>query len=221
METKSNSKNYLWAAIIVLMTLLTIERCNKPEQSVAQTQTALEAKSAKTDTFLIEVPSKPKIVYITKYKFVPVDKECPVDTAQKIVEVPIKVDSSLLLSKYYAKNYQIIETPLDPGYTSIVTVDMISRNKIIARRTYLKTFKKRPDWVNVYLVASEKPKKGEWYVGAGTSVSKDYFNSLYGGVLYKNKHDEIYQLNAGIVNRSPLGEFTPYIGASIYFKVSK
>lgn len=224
METKSNSKIYLWLAIVLLTILLGIERCNKPEESIAQNQKALEVKPGKSDTVLIAVPSKPKIVYITKYKIIPGTPSKindSVDTTNKVTEVIVKVDSSLLLSKFYSKNYQIIETPLDPGYTSIVTIDAISRNKIIARRTYLKTFKKRPDYVNVYIVAPEKPKTREWYVGGGTSVSKDFFNSLYGGILYKNKHDEIYQLNAGIVNRSPLGEFTPFVGASIYFKVSK
>jgi hypothetical protein len=219
METKSNSKIYLWLAIAILAILLGIEKCNKSEESVAQNQVALEAKPAKVDTILIEVPSKPKIVYITKYKIIPNDKSKSIDTANKIVEVPVKVDSSLLLSKYYGRNYQIIETTLDPGYTSIVTIDAISRNKIIARRTYLRTFKKRPNYVSVYLVAPEKPKTREWYVGGGTSVSKYGFNTMHGSVLLKNKHDEIYQLSAGITNTSPLGVYEPFVGASILFKV--
>lgn len=221
METKSNSKIYLWLVIAVLAILLGIERCNKPKESIVQNQVALEAKpdTVKADTILIEVQSKPKIVYITKYKIIPSDKNNSIDSTNKIVEVPVKIDSSLLLSKYYAKNYQIIETTLDPGYTSIVTIDAISRNKIIARRTYLRTFKKRPDYVSVYLVAPEKPKTREWYVGGGTSVSKYGFNTMHGSVLLKNKHDEIYQLSAGITNTSPLGVFEPFVGASILFKV--
>jgi hypothetical protein len=219
METKSNSKIYLWLTIAILAILLGIERCSKSEKSIAQNQVALEVKPVKADTVLVEVPSKPKIVYITKYKIIPNDKNKSIDTANKIVEVPVKVDSSLLLSKYYAKNYQIIETTLDSGYTSIVTIDAISRNKIIARRTYLRTFKKRPNYVNVYLVAPEKPKTREWYVGGGTSVSKYGFNTMHGSVLLKNKHDEIYQLSAGITNTSPLGVFEPFVGASILFKI--
>jgi hypothetical protein len=219
METKSNSKIYLWLTIAILAILLGIERCSKSEKSIAQNQVALEVKHVKADTVLVEVPSKPKIVYITKYKIIPSDKNKSIDTANKIVEVPVKVDSSLLLSKYYAKNYQIIETTLDSGYTSIVTIDAISRNKIIARRTYLRTFKKRPNYVNVYVVAPEKPKTREWYVGAGTSVSKYGFNTMHGSVLLKNKHDEIYQLSAGITNTSPLGVFEPFVGASILFKI--
>lgn len=219
METKSNSKIYLWLAIAILAILLGIEKCNKSEESVAQNQVTLEAKPVKADTVLIEVPSKPKIVYITKYKIIPNDKSKSIDTANKIVEVPVKVDSSLLLSKYYGRNYQIIETTLDSGYTSIVTIDAISRNKIIARRTYLRTFKKRPNYVNVYIVAPEKPKTREWYVGGGTSISKYGFNTMHGSVLLKNKHDEIYQLSAGITNTSPLGVYEPFVGASILFKV--
>jgi len=223
METKSNSKIYLWLTIAILAVLLGIERCNKPEQSIAQNQKALEIKpvksnNVKSDTVLtIYVPSKPKIVYITKYKIIPSNNNSA-DTSSKIVEVPVKIDSSLLLSKYYAKNYQIIETPLDPGYTSIVTIDAISRNKIIARKTYLKTFKKRNNNVNV-LIVEDKVKTNEWYIGGGTSVSKYGFNTMHGSVLLKNKHDEIYQLNAGITNTSPLGVFEPFVGASILFKI--
>ena len=65
----------------------------------------------------------------------------------------------------------------------------------------------------------EPIKKREWFIGAGTSVNQHGFNSLYGSALIKNKRNEVYQLNLGISNMSPLGDYMPFIGASAHFKI--
>lgn len=222
MENKLKSYLTVTFALILFIILILVKECVKPQEALTQ-QDTIKTDNVHRDTVIIKEPAIPYVIYRNRYKIIKetVTKDSLVYLPGKVVEVPIQVDSSLLLSKYYATNYQMIETTLDSGYSSIVTVDAISRNKILARKTYLKTFKKRSNQTNVYLVAPEKPKKAEWYLGGGTSVSRDFFNSMYGGVIYKTKKDEIYQLNAGIVNRSPLGQYVPYVGASIYFKVSK
>lgn len=144
-----------------------------------------------------------------------------------LIPVYVKVDSSLLLAKYYAKSVSIGVIQVDPGYTNLITVDSISRNKIFSRRAFVHTLKQRNDRVNILIVqeapAQTEPalpvKTREWFIGGGTSINQYGFNSLYGSASIKNKKNEIFQLNIGLSNQSPLGDYRPFIGASAHFKI--
>ncbi len=213
MEIKNKIGTIKSAIIIILAFLLLLTKCSSDsnEEVATKNQTTADTTKPKADTIV-------KVVKVFKRVYVP-GKTIRKDSIvyEKSVEYA-KVDSSLLLSKYYGKTVAIGEIPVDPGYTSLITIDSISRNKIFSRTAYVKTIKKRNNNVNV-LIVEDKVKTREWYVGAGTSVSKYGFNTMHGSVLLKNKHDEIYQLSAGITNTSPLGVYEPFVGASILFKI--
>jgi hypothetical protein len=166
---------------------------------------------------------KPQIVKIQMIKWL---KPKSI-TKDSLIPVYTKVDSSLLLEKYYATKVSYGVIQVDPGYTNVITVDSISRNRIFSRRSFVHTIKPRNNRINVLIVeeatkapiVEPTPKTREWYAGLGTSVNGSGFNSLYGSALLKNKRNEIFQLNLGISNMSPLGDYRPFIGASAHFKI--
>lgn len=214
MEIKNKVGVIKSAIIIILAFLLLLTKCSSDSNEVASPI----KKEIAADTI------KPKADTITKYVKVPYAVFLPGKVIRKdsiVYEKSVEyatIDTSILLSKYYSKSVTIGEIPVDPGYTSVITIDSISRNRIFSRKAYLKTIKKRNNNVNV-LIVEDKVKTREWYVGAGTSVSKYGLNTMHGSLLLKNKSDEIYQFSAGITNTSPLGVFEPFVGASILFKI--
>lgn len=215
MEIKNRVGAIKSAIIIILAFLLLIAKCSSDSNDTASLK-----KEAASDTIKLKADTVVKVKYV-KVPY-PVYKRGRVIRKDSIIyEKTVEyanIDSSLLLSKYYAKSVFIGEIVVDPGYTSVIVIDSVSRNKIYSKQFVIKTIKKRNNNTNV-LVVEDKVKTREWYAGAGTSVSRYGFNTMHGSLLLKNKRDEIYQLSAGITNTSPLGVFEPFVGATVLFKI--
>lgn len=222
MKDSSKFLNYaIKATIALILVFFFIKECSK---EVKHTE-VVDNKIAKCDTFFVYVPVpfvEPSLNKNPKRhsRKSSVDRKDSIVYVDRVVEVQTpSYSDTLILNKYNSKNVEISEMPLDPGYTSIITVDSISRNKIISKKMYIKTYKKRAAEVtNVFIANVEEKKKGGWFVGAGTTINKNVFNSIYGGVLRETKQNEILKLDAGFENNGK-GQFFPFVGAGIYFKV--
>lgn len=181
-----------------------------------------ELLEQKIDTVFIEkIIEVPKYVpkYITKVETI-------------TVEIPADVDSLKIVEDYYSK--YIVKDTLNLTYDfgpeitvdSIGTkpnptlgfgflTDTISQNRIISRKI---------DWnfqiPTIYntKVVKELPIR-QLYYGIGAGFNKtDFIGSAKLGVLYKDKKDKIFGLDLGVLNTN--NNVTPYIGGSIYWKLS-
>ena len=181
-----------------------------------------ELLEQKTDTVFVE-----KEVKVTKYVPKYITKE-----VIKEVEIPVDIDSLAVIKDYYAK-YVVKDTlNLTYDFPEVVTdslgnkpsgdlgfgilTDVISQNAIESRE--IDWFFKIPTVYNTTIV-KELP-KNEFYIGLGTGIDQtNGLNNLSGNILLKNKKQTIYGLNLGLSNQ--LGEYKPFIGGFIYWKLGK
>lgn len=183
-----------------------------------------ELLEQKIDTVVVEKTVKVP-TYVPKY----IEK---IVTETVEVEIPMDVDSLAIIKDYFSK-YQVKDTlrltydfpkevtdasgnkPAgDLGYG--ILTDIISQNKIQSRE--VDWFFKIPTIYNTSIV-KELP-KNELYYGLGVGV--DQINGLgnfSGNLLFKTKKQNIYGLNIGVSNQ--LGEYKPFIGTSLYWKLGK
>ena len=167
---------------------------------------------------IVEVPTYvPK--YITKIKNV-------------IVEIPADVDSLQIIKDYYTK-YIVKDTlQLTYDFGSEITIDSIgnkpssslgfgvltdtiTQNKVISRDVVWNF--QIPTIYNTTIV-KELPKRVLYY-GAGMAFDQtNAINQIKVGLLYKDKKDKMWGFDVGAINID--GNVTPYIGGSMYWKLS-
>ena len=181
-----------------------------------------ELVEQKIDTVIVE-----KIVYVDKYVPKYITKE-----VIKEVEIPTNVDSLAIIKDYFSKVTVTDTLQLDYDFPDEVTdslgnepagnlgygilTDIISQNKIQSREIYWNF--EIPTVYNTKIV-KELPKT-EFYYGFGLGVDEvNGFGSFSGNVLLKTKKQTIYGLNIGLSNQ--IGEYKPFIGTSIYWKLGK
>jgi len=181
-----------------------------------------ELLESKTDTIFVE-----KEVKVTKYVPKYITKE-----VIKEVEIPVDVDSLAIIKDYFSKVTVKDTLSLAYDFPPVVTdslgnkpsgdlgfgilTDIISQNRIESRE--IDWFFKIPTVYNTTIV-KELP-KNEFYIGFGTGIDQtNGLNNLSGNVLFKTKKLNIYGLNLGISNQ--LGEYKPFVGGSMYWKLGK
>ena len=181
-----------------------------------------ELLESKTDTVFVE-----KEVKVTKYVPKYITKE-----VIKEVEIPVDVDSLAIIKDYFSKVTVKDTLSLAYDFPPVVTdslgskpsgdlgfgilTDIISQNRIESRE--IDWFFKIPTVYNTTIV-KELP-KNEFYIGFGTGIDQtNGLNNLSGNVLFKTKKLNIYGLNLGLSNQ--LGEYKPFVGGSMYWKLGK
>jgi len=181
-----------------------------------------ELLESKTDTIYVE-----KEVKVTKYVPKYITKE-----VIKEVEIPVDVDSLAIIKDYFSKVTVKDTLSLAYDFPNVVTdslgnkpsgdlgfgilTDIISQNRIESRE--IDWYFKIPTVYNTTIV-KELP-KNEFYIGFGTGIDQtNGLNNLSGNVLFKTKKLNIYGLNLGISNQ--LGEYKPFVGGSMYWKLGK
>jgi hypothetical protein len=181
-----------------------------------------ELLESKTDTIYVE-----KEVKVTKYVPKYITKE-----VIKEVEIPVDVDSLAIIKDYFSKITVKDTLSLAYDFPEVVTdsvgnkpsgdlgfgilTDVISQNRIESRE--IDWYFKIPTVYNTTIV-KELP-KNEFYIGFGTGIDQtNGLNNLSGNVLFKTKKLNIYGLNLGISNQ--LGEYKPFVGGSMYWKLGK
>ena len=183
-----------------------------------------ELLSQKIDTVVVEKEVKVP-TYVPKY----IEK---IVTETVEVEIPMDVDSLAIIKDYFSK-YQVKDTLRltydfpkevtdssgnkpsgDLGYG--VVTDVISQNKIESRE--IDWFFKIPTIYNTTIV-KELP-KNELYYGLGAGVDgTNGFGNVSGNLLLKTKKMNIFGVNVGVSNQ--MGEYKPFVGTSIYWKLGK
>lgn len=78
---------------------------------------------------------------------------------------------------------------------TIVVRDTVWLNKLYGKREYIKDYK--IPFVTKTITKSEPPKR-QMYVGGNLFGNSNSMQSITPGLLYKNKKDQIYQVNVGI-----------------------
>lgn len=183
---------------------------------------------------LLQSDNKPKIKEVIKE----VPSEPIHDTVSVEVEVPyavkgediyhdttiyvptyVKVDTASILRAYYFTNSFIDTLKLNNNQGFVYLNQTVSENKI-ASRNWSATVKPKI----VREPAPEPPPiKNQVFLGINGAISReDWVNSLGMGVIFKTKKDHLYQLGAGVANRTVdgvSGEFRPYIGGGVYWKI--
>jgi hypothetical protein len=137
----------------------------------------------------------------------------------KEVQIPAIVDTAALLRDYFAKNIynDTLHLPDNLGY--VFLTDTITKNKIEGR-TFTAKVKQRE--IKETLIVKELPKMQVYYGFNGGFNKADVVSHIGAGVLIKTKSDKIYQINAGVANRTTdgtSGRLSPYIGAGVYWKI--
>ena len=183
---------------------------------------------------LLQSDNKPKIKEVIKE----VPSEPIHDTVSVEVEVPyavkgediyhdttiyvptyMSVDTASILRAYYFTNSFIDTLKLNNNQGFVYLNQTVSENKI-ASRNWLATVKPKI----VREPAPEPPPiKNQVFLGINGAISKeDWVNSLGMGIIFKTKKDHLYQVGAGVANRTVdgiSGEFRPYINGGVYWKI--
>ena len=183
---------------------------------------------------LLQSDNKPKIKEVIKE----VPSEPIHDTVSVEVEVPyavkgediyhdttiyvptyMSVDTASILRAYYFTNSFIDTLKLNNNQGFVYLNQTVSENKI-ASRNWSATVKPKI----VREPAPEPPPiKNQVFFGINGAVSKeDWVNSMGMGVILKTKKDHLYQVGIGVANRTVdgvSGEFKPYIGGGVYWKI--
>jgi len=217
-----------WREVVILLLLgiiLFLRGCGEDygDQALVEVDgEQYELLESKTDTIYVE-----KEVKVTKYVPKYITKE-----VIKEVEIPVDVDSLAIIKDYFSKVTVKDTLNLAYDFPDVVTdsvgnkpsgdlgfgilTDIISQNRIESRE--IDWYFKIPTVYNTTIV-KELP-KNEFYIGFGTGIDQtNGLNNLSGNVLFKTKKLNIYGLNLGLSNQ--LGEYKPFVGGSMYWKLGK
>ena len=131
----------------------------------------------------------------------------------------MSVDTASILRAYYFTNSFIDTLKLNNNQGFVYLNQTVSENKI-ASRNWSATVKPKI----VREPAPEPPPiKNQVFLGINGAISKeDWVNSLGMGIILKTKKDHLYQVGAGVANRTVdgiSGEFRPYINGGVYWKI--
>jgi hypothetical protein len=137
----------------------------------------------------------------------------------KEVQIPSVIDTAALIKNYYSKVLYKDLLVLPDSLGTVVVIDTISQNRIIAR-TFDAKVKERT--IREELIVKE-PAKNQVYFGLNGGFNREDFISAVGaGVILKTKKDKIYNLNLGVNNRTidgTNGTFSPFVGFGTYWKI--
>jgi len=220
-------KKYIKEIIIIsLVVIIALQRGCGPDygdkEIVKVDGKDYELIKQETDTIYIE-----KEVQVTKYVPKYITKE-----VIKEVEIPVDVDSLAIIKDYFSKVTVTDTLNLDYDFPKQVTdslgnkpasslgygilTDIISQNRIESRE--IDWFFKIPTVYNTTIV-KELPKL-EFYYGFGLGMDQtNGLGNFTGNLLVKTKKMNIYGLNIGMSNQ--LGQYKPFVGGSMYWKIGK
>lgn len=136
-----------------------------------------------------------------------------------IVYVPtaVSADTMAIVASYYLKRVFKDTLKLSGSMGYLVVQDTIAQNKLIGRKTTPKLNQRA-----FTEIVKEQPKRMVYY-GLNAGFNRDNVVSHIGtGIMIKTKTEKIYKLDIGVANRltdGTTGQFIPYIGAGVYWKI--
>jgi len=181
----------------------------------------LYIKKPKKEIVLQQVPSKPELVHDTIPQEVPVYLQGETilkDTTIYVTTIQ-SVDTSAILRDYLVFNTTKDTLKLSNNQGFVYLNETINQNKIVDRK-FSATIKPK---IVRETPPPPPPIRNQVFFGINGAVSKeDWVNSIGLGLILKTKQDHLYQINLGVTNRTidgTSGEFRPYIGGGVYWKI--
>jgi len=212
MKKLLNLKNI---AIAVLVVIVLLEYFN-PGGVMPGKTIRIDGKKYEVLKHTIDTVEVEKVKVVTKKGKDIVHEVIDVDTL--VLKELVNVDTAALLKDYLAKVIYKDTLTLDGGLGTIALTDTITKNRILGR-TWDAKVKERI--IKEELIVKE-PARNQVYYGFNGGFNKaDVVSHVGAGVILKTKKDKIYQLGAGVANRTTdgtNGTLSPYVGAGVYWK---
>lgn len=198
-------KNFINIVVVILLIVVLLQTCDK-NKSTEQPQ----IKIIRDTTWIIKdstIHSKPQVVAVEQVPVQFWDTEYLPDTNY----AKLLKQYTQLAEEFLSKKVQVDSVKIDTvGYVKVT--DTVTKNLIVARKY---------DYNIKYPIIKEtqiipEKKRNQFYVGGNLQGNKvNIVNQISAGLLYKNKKDQIYGVNAGLDIKGNV-----QYGISSYWKIS-
>ena len=198
---KINFNNILSIAILILAVIIVLQRSNSSPDIIEKPIIVRDTVWQKKDSVIY---TSPKVVQTIPIKIIS-EKYLPDPNYDKLV-----LQYQELVKLHLAKNIQKDSVKIDS--IGFVKVTDTVQNNIVQNRKWEYNIK----YPIVKETIIQPPKKvNQLYIGGGLQGNQyNIINSINGGILYKNKKDQIYGLSVGINTNGQV-----IYGVSSYWKI--
>ena len=198
---KINFNNVLSIAILILAVIIILQRINSSPDIIEKSIVIRDTIWQKKDSVIY---TSPKVVQTIPVKIVS-EKYLPDPNYNKLV-----LQYQELVKLHLAKNIQKDSVQIDS--IGFVKVTDTVQNNIVQNRKWEYNIK----YPIIKETIIEPPKKiNQLYIGGGLQGNQyNIINSINGGILYKNKKDQLYGLSIGVNTNGQV-----VYGLSSYWKI--
>ena len=198
---KINFNNILSIAILILAVIIVLQRNNSSPDIVEKPIIVRDTVWKKKDSVIY---TSPKVVQTIPIKIIS-EKYLPDPNYDKIV-----LQYQELVRLHLSKNVQKDSVQIDS--IGFVKVTDTIQNNVVQNRKWEYNIK----YPIIKETVIQPPKKvNQLYIGGGLQGNQyNIINSVNGGLLYKNKKDQIYGLSVGINTNGQI-----VYGVSSYWKI--
>lgn len=198
---KINFNNILSIAILILAVIIVLQRSNSSPDIIEKPIVVRDTVWQKKDSV---VYTSPKIVQTIPVKIVS-EKYLPDPNYDKLV-----LQYQELVKLHLAKNIQKDSVQIDS--IGFVKVTDTVQNNIVQNRKWEYNIK----YPIIKETVIQPPKRvNQLYIGGGLQGNQyNIINSINGGILYKNKKDQLYGLSIGVNTNGQV-----VYGVSSYWKI--
>ena len=198
---KINFNNILSIAILILAIIIVLQRSNSSPDIIEKPIVVRDTVWQKKDSVIY---TSPKVVQTIPVKIIS-EKYLPDPNYDKLI-----LQYQELVKLHLAKNIQKDSVKIDS--IGFVKVTDTVQNNIVQSRKWEYNIK----YPIIKETIIQPPKKiNQLYIGGGLQGSQyNIINSVNGGILYKNKKDQLYGLSVGINTNGQV-----VYGVSSYWKI--
>ena len=198
---KINFNNILSIAILILAVIIVLQRSNSSPDIIEKPIVIRDTVWQKKDSVIY---TSPKVVQTIPVKIVS-EKYLPDPNYDKLV-----LQYQELVKLHLSKNVQKDSVQIDS--IGFIKVTDTVQNNVVQNRKWEYNIK----YPIIKETVIQPPKKvNQLYIGGGLQGNQyNIINSVNGGILYKNKKDQIYGLSVGINTNGQV-----VYGVSSYWKI--
>ena len=198
---KINFNNILSIAILILAVIIVLQRSNSSPDIIEKSIVIRDTIWQKKDSVIY---TSPKVVQTIPLKIIS-EKYLPDPNYDNLI-----LQYQELVKLHLAKNIQKDSVQIDS--IGFVKVTDTIQNNIVQNRKWEYNIK----YPIIKETIIEPPKKiNQLYIGGGLQGNQyNIINSINGGILYKNKKDQLYGLSIGINTNGQV-----VYGVSSYWKI--
>ena len=198
---KINFNNILSIAILILAVIIVLQRSNSSPDIIEKPIVVRDTVWQKKDSVIY---TSPKVVQTIPVKIIS-EKYLPDPNYDKLL-----LQYQELVKLHLAKNIQKDSVKIDS--IGFVKVTDTVQNNIVQNRKWEYSL----NYPIIKETVIQPPKKvNQLYIGGGLQGNQyNIINSINGGILYKNKKDQIYGLSVGINTNGQV-----VYGVSSYWKI--